>query len=83
MDVVAFRKMPILEFPPLLFEVLNGRHPENKNVLYFQTDSLLIEADEDMPTDVDGECGVKLPLEFSMLKQRLDIFVDSYTWKFD
>lgn len=83
MDVVAFRKMPILEFPPLLFEVLNGRHPENKNVLYFQTDSLLIEADEDMPTDVDGECGVKLPLEFSMLKQRLDIFVDGYTWKFD
>ena len=83
MDVVAFRKMPILEFSPLLFEVLNGRHPENKNVLYFQTDSLLIEADEDMPTDVDGECGVKLPLEFSMLKQRLDIFVDSYTWKFD
>ena len=83
MDVVAFRKMPILEFPPLLFEVLNGRHPENKNVLYFQTDSLLIEADEDMPTDVDGECGVKLPLEFSMLKQRLDIFVDGYTWKID
>ena len=28
-------------------------------------------------------CGVKLPLEFSMLKQRLDIFVDGYTWKFD
>ena len=83
LDVVAFRKMPILEFAPLLFEVLNGRHPENKNVLYFQTESLKIEANEDMPTDIDGETGEKLPLEFGLLKRRLDIFVDKNTWRFD
>lgn len=83
LDVVAFRKMPILEFGPLLFEVLNGRHPENKNVLYFQTESLKIEANEDMPTDIDGETGEKLPLEFGLLKKRLDIFVDKNTWRLD
>lgn len=83
LDVVAFRKMPIIEFGPLLFEVLNGRHPQNKNVLYFQTDSLKIEASEDMPTDIDGEHGEKLPLEFGLLKRRLDIFVDKNTWRFD
>ncbi|MCQ2546787.1 MAG: YegS/Rv2252/BmrU family lipid kinase [Clostridia bacterium] len=83
LDVVAFRKMPIIEFAPLLFEVLNGRHPQNKNVLYFQTDSLIIEADENMPTDIDGENGEELPLHFGMLKRRLDIFVDHNTWRFD
>ena len=83
LDVVAFRKMPILEFGPLLFEVLNGRHPENKNVLYFQTEALTIEANEDMPTDIDGETGEKLPLEFGIMKKRLDIFVDKNTWRYD
>lgn len=83
LDVVAFRKMPILEFGPLLFEVLSGRHPENKNVLYFQTDSLKIEAEEDMPTDIDGESGEHLPLQFGVIHKRLDIFVDDNTWKFD
>jgi YegS/Rv2252/BmrU family lipid kinase len=80
LDVIAFRKMPWLEFGPLLMEVINGRHPENKHVLYFQTPSLLIESDEDIPTDIDGEHGEKLPLKFDVLEKRLDIFVDEETW---
>ena len=83
LDVIAFRKMPWLEFGPLLMEVINGRHPENKNVLYFQTPKLVIESDEDIPTDIDGEHGEKLPLHFDVLKQRLDVFVDEETWVYD
>ena len=83
LDVVAFRKMPLVEFGPLLFEVVNGRHPENKNVLYFQTDSLKIESDEDIDTDIDGEHGERLPLEFRVIKRRLDVFVSENDWKND
>ena len=83
LDVIAFRKMPLLEFGPLLMEVIAGRHPDNKNVLYFQTPSLLIESDEDIPTDIDGEHGTKLPLKFGVLRDRLDIFVDEKKWKDD
>ncbi len=83
LDVVAFRKMPLVEFGPLLFEVVNGRHPENKNVLYFQTDSLKIESDEDIDTDIDGEHGEKLPLEFGVIERRLDVFVSEKDWKND
>ncbi|MBQ6401006.1 MAG: YegS/Rv2252/BmrU family lipid kinase [Firmicutes bacterium] len=83
LDVVAFRKMPIVEFGPLLFEVVSGRHPENKNVLCFQTDQLRIESEEDMETDIDGEQGEKLPLEFSVLKKRLDVFVSETEWHYD
>ena len=83
LDVIAFRKMPITEFGPLLFEVVNGRHPENKHVLYFQTDKLRIESDEDIQTDIDGEKGEKLPLEFGVHKRRLEVFVSAESWNYD
>lgn len=83
LDVVAFRKMPMLEFGPLFLEVMNGRHPENKNVLYFQTESLKIESDEDIATDIDGEHGEKLPLEFEVLKNRLEVCVSEKWWNYD
>lgn len=83
LDVIAFRKMPIMEFGPLLFEVLNGRHPENKNVLYFHTDDLVIESEEDMDTDIDGEHGERLPLHFGVLKHRLSVFVSKTGWNYD
>jgi diacylglycerol kinase family enzyme len=83
LDVIAFRKMPLLEFGPLLMEVIGGKHPDNKHVMYFQTPSLTIESEEDIPTDIDGEHGEKLPLKFGVLKKRLDIFVDEKTWNYD
>ncbi len=83
LDVIAFRKMPIVELAPLLFEVVNGRHPNNKNVLYFQTDKLSIESAEDISTDIDGEHGEKLPLHFSVLNQRLEVFVSEDAWTYD
>ena len=83
LDVIAFRKMPIREFGPLLFEVVNGKHPENKNVLFFQTSELKIESEEHMDTDVDGEHGAQLPLVFGVLRRRLDIFVSARHWHYD
>ena len=75
LDVIAFLKMPIVELAPLLIEVLRGRHPQNKHVRYFQTDELTMESDADIGTDIDGEHGEKLPLHFSVLHNRLSIFV--------
>ncbi len=83
LDVIAFRKMPIVELAPLLFEVMHGRHPNNKNVLYFQTETLRIESEADISTDIDGEHGEELPLDFSVLKGRLEVYVSADTWKYD
>ena len=74
LDVVLFREMPIREMPPLLFDVMQGRHSENKNVLTFSTSQLRIESDSDIATDIDGEKGEKFPLDFSLLHNRLQIF---------
>ena len=83
LDVIAFRKMPIIELGPLLFEVVNGRHPNNKNVLCFQTSELKIESTAEISTDIDGEHGEELPLNFSVLNERLEVFVSKETWHYD
>ena len=76
MDVILFRKMPILELGPLLFNVIHGRHFKSKHVLSFQTDRLRIESEDNISTDIDGEQGEMLPLEFSLLHNRLRIFTE-------
>ena len=74
LNVILFRKMPILEFVPLLFGVISGNYESSKYVLSFETDQLKIESTEPISTDVDGEHGEKLPLEFSVLEKKLKIF---------
>ncbi|MCB6994211.1 YegS/Rv2252/BmrU family lipid kinase [bacterium 210820-DFI.6.37] len=76
MDVILFRKMPIIELGPLLFNVIHGNHSKSKHVLTFKTDSLRIESEDDISTDIDGEKGEKFPLEFSLIHNRLRIFTE-------
>lgn len=73
LDVMLFRNMSIIEMPAIFMKILAGNHPSSKKVLHFQTDSLRVEAEEDLPTDIDGEHGAKFPLEFSVLHKRLRI----------
>lgn len=76
LNVILFRKMPIIELVPLLFGVISGNYLDNKNILSFETDNLIIESEEDISTDVDGEHGEKIPLHFSVLKKKLRIFTE-------
>lgn len=76
MNVILFRKMPIIEMGQLLFNVIHGNHSQNKNVLTFKANSLRIEAEDEISTDIDGEKGEKFPLEFSLLHNRLRIFTE-------
>jgi len=74
LDVMLFREMPLTGFAPLLVNVLQGNHQENKNVLYFKTNDLTLESEVDISTDVDGEKGESFPLHFTVLPQKLKIF---------
>ncbi len=74
LDVMLFRNMTLLELPGVFMKILQGSHPSSKKVLHFQTDQLTIEAEADLPTDIDGEHGEKFPLAFSVLHNRLKIY---------
>lgn len=73
MDVILFRETPIKNVLPLIVDFAQGRHLSNKNVLSFQTSKLRIESPLVISTDVDGETGAELPLDFSILHKRLKI----------
>ncbi len=73
LDVLLFRDMTFVEMLPLFIEVLKGSHQENRNVIHFKTNELLIESAEDIPTDVDGEHGERFPLKFTVLPRRLKV----------
>jgi diacylglycerol kinase family enzyme len=44
---------------------------------------LLIESSDEIDTDIDGEHGEKLPLEFSVLNKRLEVFVSKDRWHYN
>ncbi len=71
LDVIIFKSMYLIEILPLVINVMQGRHDENKNVIYFQTPSLKIESPVDISTDVDGEHGEPLPLQIDIIPRRL------------
>jgi diacylglycerol kinase (ATP) len=73
LDVVIFLEMPIMELMPLLVSVLTGNHADNKNVITFSTSKLLVESDQPISTDIDGEKGSELPLDISVLHNRIRV----------
>ncbi len=73
LDVVIFKEMPIMELMPLLLSLLSGNHADNKNVESFRTSKLLIESDELIGTDIDGEKGEALPLNIETLPNKIRI----------
>lgn len=73
-DVIIFREMPLIDFLPLLINVLQGNHKQNRNILYFKTNKLYIESPNPVGTDIDGEKGEDFPLSFNLIPNRIKIF---------
>ncbi len=71
LDVVLFRNMNMVEIVQVFIKILQGTHVESKSILHFKAADLLIESEEDIPTDIDGEHGVKLPIRLKVLHKRL------------
>jgi YegS/Rv2252/BmrU family lipid kinase len=76
-DVVLFHNMPMTNWAPLLMSLITGQHTENKYVTHFRTDRLLIESDEAISTDMDGETGEPLPLDVRMIPGRIKVCTSS------
>ena len=73
LDIVLFKPVPIIEVLPLFLKVLRGEHLDSKKVIYFKTDSLLVECEEDIVTDIDGEKGPDFPLKVKCIKGGLKV----------
>lgn len=73
LDVIIFKAVPIYELIPLFIKVIKGEHLESDGVIYFKTNNLHIECNEDIVTDIDGEKGPDFPLDVKCIKGGLKI----------
>jgi YegS/Rv2252/BmrU family lipid kinase len=75
LEVMLVRSVPFVDWGPLIFSVLTGQHESNKYISFYSTKSIRIESDEPLVTDLDGEEGVPLPVDVSVLPGRLQVCV--------
>lgn len=68
LDVILFKATAIHDLLPLFIKVLKAEHLDDSKVLYFKTDDITIETDEDIVTDIDGERGPDFPVRIQCIK---------------
>ncbi len=73
LDVIIFKAIPIIELIPLFIKLLRGEHLDSDKVVYFKTRKLIIESNEDIVTDIDGEKGPDFPLEVECVEQGIEV----------
>jgi len=68
LDVIMIKAVQIYEILPLFIKILRGEHLDSDKVIYFKTNDIVIESDEDIVTDIDGEKGPEFPLRIECIK---------------
>ncbi len=79
LDVLVVKKMDPTEIMPLLGKLIIGDHIYNDNVIYFQTDNLVLETNDEKPVilDIDGEQGPELPCKVECIHEAITLIVPS------
>jgi diacylglycerol kinase family enzyme len=62
------KAVQIYEMLPLFIKILRGEHLDSDKVIYFKTNDIIIESNEDIVTDIDGEKGPEFPLHIECIK---------------
>lgn len=73
LDVLIFKKCPVIEIVPLLMQVVNGEHPKSDHIIYAKASRIKVSCQADLTSDLDGEAGPPLPLEIQVEQKRLQI----------
>lgn len=68
LDVIMIKAVQVFEILPLFIKILRGEHLDSDKVIYFKTQDILIESNEDITTDIDGEKGPDFPLHIQCIK---------------
>ncbi len=75
LDVMLIKAGHLTNLGPTLVRLLRGDEQalNEPSILYFQTDDVTIEAEERIPSDVDGEKGPELPVHIQCIKGGLTV----------
>ncbi|WP_026883885.1 YegS/Rv2252/BmrU family lipid kinase [Clostridium akagii] len=74
LDVIIIKASNPVDIIGLLFDMFNGNHLDrSSSLVYFKTDELTIESNENIVTDIDGEKGPDFPLKITCIKHGLKV----------
>lgn len=73
LDVVVFKNQSHWDVIRYFQAIAFGTHPDLPDVEYFQTPSLRVHSDGEVPTELDGELAGKLPCEFHIPPTKLPV----------
>lgn len=74
LDVIIVKSAPIKNIVSLLIKMAKGEHLEgNDTIVYFKSKKIIVECDEDIVTDIDGERGPDFPLVIECLKGEIEV----------
>lgn len=66
LDAVLIKKSGLPDIANIIVSIFTGDHINHPNVIYFKSKSIEISSTEDVPIDIDGEYGGKLPTKFEI-----------------
>lgn len=74
LDLLIVPKCSATELVALLIRLFTGSSTIQKNVIHRQAEQIYIESDEQVESDLDGEHGPVLPLQITVIPQRIRLF---------
>ena len=75
LDIVIIKKSEVQDLAQIFINIFRGEHINHPNVSYFKSKKILVEAEEDLTIDIDGEYGGRLPATFEVEPAGFKIFV--------
>lgn len=75
LDVLIIKDSDVAELANIFFNVLTGEHINHPNVVYFKTNEIKISANREIPIDIDGEYGGKLPANFQVIPKGMKLLI--------
>ena len=73
LDVLIFKNLGYLDIVRYLQGILFGTHTQMPDVEYFQTPSVTVRSDEEVPVEVDGEVIGSVPVRFRLSSKKLKV----------
>ncbi|KMT20829.1 YegS/Rv2252/BmrU family lipid kinase [Clostridium cylindrosporum] len=74
LNLLALRDCNIVELFNVFIQILRGDHTSSNRVLYLEGKEFLIECNDQLEADVDGEVGPSFPLKVGVLHKKIKVF---------
>jgi YegS/Rv2252/BmrU family lipid kinase len=75
LNLVAIKSCSIVDLFNLFIRMLRGEHLDSNHIIYLRGTDFIIECDENIETDIDGESGPLFPLNVGISGKKIKIFV--------